>query len=221
MGKPIRFIASESQPPTHMPSTTSKVQRCLLFGCCSLLVGTTGCEPAPPATRPGPSHVYDYVASVDEINPMVGVIARLTVKAGDANEWPYRRSRLHPTSAYLFVYSRFQWVRNPYEGGRPDSLWTPRDTLALPLTRAHTDTIYWLTRQVFQLATHPPSRDSTRFPPPPSAHDLDNFLEVNFRYNDSSGPSFTCEGYEECNAASYALRNYLQALQARAFGKRR
>ena len=197
-----------------MSSTTAKVPCRWLFGCC-LLAGISSCEPAPTAAPPGPSQVYDYYLSVDDTNPMQGIIASLTVKAGHTNDWPYRRSRRYPTPAHLFAYSHFQWVRQP-NGVRPDSLGEPRDTLAIPLTRAQTDSIYGLTRQVFHLLPCPPARDSTQFPRGPAAHDLDNYVGVTFRCDGFHGPTFTCQGYPERNAPSYALRVYLLQLKARS-----
>lgn len=196
-----------------MSSTIVRVPRCWLLGW-GLLAGITGCEPAPTTAPPVPAQVYDYYLSVDDTDPMRGIIASLTVKAGHANDWPYRRSRRYPTPAHLFAYSHFQWVRQP-NGTRPDSLWEPRDTLAIPLTRAQTDTIYGLARQVFHLLPYPPARDSTEFPREPAAHDLDNYVTVMFRYDGFYGPTFTCAGYPELNAPSYALRGYLLQLKAR------
>lgn len=197
-----------------MLSTAVKLPgRWLLGGC--FLAGIHSCEPSPTAAPPGPYQVYDYYLSVDDANPMQGTIARLAVKAGESNDWPHRRSQRYPTPAHLFAYSHFQWFRQP-TGWRPDSLWEPRDTLAIPLTRAQTDSIYGLSRQVFHLLPYPPARDSTLFPRAPAAHDLDNYVAVTFRYGGYSGPAFTCEGYPELNAPSYALRRYLLQLKARS-----
>ncbi|NKI89906.1 hypothetical protein HBN54_002505 [Hymenobacter sp. 1B] len=182
-----------------------------------LLCCVASCEPTPIPPPPS-SHVYDYYVSVEDTNPMVGAVAQLVVQTGGYTR--VKRSEVAPPSAHLFAYSSFHWIAQPAKGNRPDSSWVPRDTVSLPLTRPQLDTIYHLTRQVFQLAAYPPSRNNTEPPPPPSAHDLDNFLAVTFRYNNYSGPSFYCEGYEERNAASYTLRGYLKALQARALKKR-
>ena len=178
---------------------------------CAILLLVSSCQPntMDPQAEEN-QQVYDYQVDVEE-TAMSVPLTILSVKTGVSVSHVYR----YDGPAYLFIYSRIYPVKVNAENRFPRMRQIPQDTLAIALTRPQTDTIYALTRRIFELPQQGALRGSAHPPVYIQLHDTDSYLRVRFQPNAYDGPAYECTGYEENNGASYALHDYLLRLQRR------
>jgi hypothetical protein len=148
---------------------------------------------------------YSYSLTVADTNPMRGVQNSLIVeiRTTDKTQQAY---------ADLAYYTHYQSINKGKEV-------IPMDTLRTSLSRIQTDSIYYLARHVFTISTQPILRPDS-LPFPPSAHDLDNYLDVSFSPYEGAGPTLSCIGYQEHNQPAYTLYTYLTKLSTSLVAKR-
>ena len=149
--------------------------------------------------------VYHYSLTVANTNPMVGVQSSLEVevKYTEQTQQEY---------AFLYAYSHFEKIIEKNKNVFPHERLVPLNTVKIILTRQQTDTIYQLARRVFMISKQPHPLHPHQ-PPPPPAHDLDNYLVVQFAPYYYEGPNMQCSGYLEENEAAYSLNNYLKRIE--------
>lgn len=151
---------------------------------------------------------YDYRVAVEDMNPFAGVQASFVVETRFSNQTGHEQPALYALSNYQVVSAK---EKNVFPATRQ----VPFDTRQVDLRRGQMDTIYQLARAIFQLPTTPSFRTAASRAYPPM-HDMDNYLRVHFTPQSWTGPSFSCSGYEENNAATYALHAHLSRLKEQA-----
>ena len=164
------------------------------------LAGTVSCE------RKGNhfSH-YGYRLTVSEISPMRGVQTSLAVK----KRWTHETPKAY---AELISYTRYNQIKaNQSAVSRVETI--PLDTTKFSLSRVQFDSLYFLAGQAFTVPVQP-AMNYDSIPLPPSSHDLDNYLAVDFRPYENTGPTLKCIGYKEYNQSTYTLYAYLMRLKA-------